>query len=141
MSSRNTIPGPGPTPKPSSFALRYHDFADGHSDLTPRPSTFPSFPPSQSSPRDWDTMEANQKNRLHSFTTRELLNFDAFSERPIAASTLSNLPLLSLLRRNQWDSTGKMFGRKEAIRIDDWGQSGDGEDRKYGEWVSGNEHV
>ncbi|KAF7874348.1 hypothetical protein EAF04_003020 [Stromatinia cepivora] len=139
--SRNTMLGLGPTPKPSSFALRYYDFADGHSDLTPRPSTFPSFPPPQSSPRDWDTIEAHQKNRLHSFTTRELLNLDAISERPMAASTLATLPILSLLRRNQWDSTGKMFGRKEAIRIDDWGQSGDGEDGKYGEWVSGNEHV
>ncbi|APA07484.1 predicted protein [Sclerotinia sclerotiorum 1980 UF-70] len=143
MSSRNTIPDPGPGlgPKPPSFALRYHDFADGHSDLTPCPSTFPSFPLSQSSSRDWDTIEVHQKNRLHSFTTRELLNLDAISERPMAASTLSNLPILPLLRRNQWDSTGKMFGRKEAIGIDDWGQSGDGEDGKYGEWVSGNEHV
>ncbi|TEY46333.1 hypothetical protein BOTCAL_0316g00140 [Botryotinia calthae] len=119
-----------PPPKRSSFALRYYDFADGHSDLSPRPTLippFPSFPTTSTSrnpsnlKRNWDAIETNQRNRLHSFTTRELLNLDAITERPMAASTLSDVPILALLRRTQWDSTGRLFGRKEAIIIDDWG--------------------
>ncbi|TGO91491.1 hypothetical protein BPOR_0026g00150 [Botrytis porri] len=137
-------------PKRSSFALRYYDFADGHSDLTPRPTLIPPFPSFSSTPtsrtpssqiRDWNTIETHQRNRLHSFTTRELLNLDAITERPMAASTLSDVPILALLRRTQWDSTGRKFGRKKAIPIDDWGQSGEEEGGMYGNWTSGNEHV
>ncbi|KAF5874816.1 uncharacterized protein Bfra_003265 [Botrytis fragariae] len=139
-----------PPPKPSSFALRYYDFADGHSDLTPRPTLIPPFPSFSTTPtsrapskqtRDWDTIETHQRNRLHSFTTRELLNLDAITERPMAASTLSDVPILALLRKTQWDSTGRMFGRKDAIIIDDWGQSGEEESGMYGSWNSENEHV
>ncbi|KAF7911867.1 uncharacterized protein EAE98_011810 [Botrytis deweyae] len=139
-----------PPAKRSSFALRYYDFADGHSDLTPRPTLIPPFPSFSTTPpsrtpsnqrRDWDTIETNQRNRLHSFTTRELLNLDAITERPMAASTLSDVPILALLRKTQWDRTGTMFGRKEAIIIDDWERSGDEEGVMYGSWNSENGHV
>ncbi|KAM0159349.1 hypothetical protein ACHAPG_003601 [Botrytis cinerea] len=139
-----------PPPKRSSFALRYYDFADGNSDLSPRPTLIPPFPsfPTTSTPRtpskqtrNWDAIETNQRNRLHSFTTRELLNLDAITERPMAASTLSDVPILALLRRTQWDSTGRLFGRKEAIIIDDWGQSREEEGGMYGSWNSRNEYV
>ncbi|TGO52549.1 hypothetical protein BCON_0139g00150 [Botryotinia convoluta] len=139
-----------PPLKRSSFALRYYDFADGHSDLTPRPTLIPPFPSFSTTPtsrtpsnqrRDWDTIETHQRNRLHSFTTRELINLDAITERQMAASTLSDVPILALLRKTQWDSTGRMFGRKEAIIIDDWGQSGDEEGGMYGSWNSENGHV
>lgn len=139
-----------PPPKRSSFALRYYDFADGHSDLTPRPTLIPPFPSFSNTPtsrtpsnqtRDWDTIETHQRNRLHSFTTRELINLDAMTERQMAASTLCDVPVLTLLRKTQWDNTGTMFGRKEAILVDDWGQSGGEEGGMYGSWTSGNEHV
>ncbi|KAF7953342.1 hypothetical protein EAE96_006553 [Botrytis aclada] len=138
-----------PPPKRSSFSLRYYDFADGHSDLTPRPTLIPPFPSFSTTPktrtpthqmRDWNTVETHQRNLLHSFTTRELLNLDAITERPMAASTLSDVPILALLRKTQWDSTGRIFGRKEAILIDDWGQSGE-EGGMYGSWNSGNKCV
>lgn len=139
-----------PPPKRSSFALRYYDFADGNSDLSPRPTLIPPFPSSPTAStsrtpskqtRNWDAVETNQRNRLHSFTTRELLNLDAITERPMAASTLSDVPILALLRRTQWDSTGRLFGRKEAITIDDWGQSREEEGGMYGSWNSRNEYV
>ncbi|KAI9643850.1 hypothetical protein NHQ30_007201 [Ciborinia camelliae] len=64
----------------------------------------------------------------------------------MAPSTLSTLPLLGLLRKSQWDGTGKMFGRSRAIVVEDWGGEGKGrEGRKgegrYGDWVCGNEYV
>ncbi|KAF7881272.1 hypothetical protein EAF00_011945 [Botryotinia globosa] len=59
----------------------------------------------------------------------------------MAVSTLSDVPILALLRKTQWDSTGTMFGRKEAIAIDDWGQREDEEGGMYESWTSGNEHI
>lgn len=144
--SVGSTPGRLPTPKPwpDKYQTRGSDDDTITIDLlTPLPIPNP-YDLSKYTREERDAIEAVytefeefQKDKLKGFTTRQLYDLDAITNRRLRASTL-NLELHPAFRRDRWEVLVDPTFNRKLYSMDDLADLPDG---LGGEWVAGNDLV